>query len=300
MADAGVPQIGQGDGMRIGLDRIQHIAGKAVEELPRGGGEFLRDAPDKAARAGFRLSIAFSGGGEARQGVEAGRQRSWAECFAALPTVQRKKKGRLARGALLMTVPWRRARITVPAAAAAEHRPSGPDPSDRRPPMGPWPMWPPMPGDADGPSCPSSCACGLACGAWRRGRIPASAAGTGNRKRPSATGVSASISARRFFSMVFFHVQPVRPRRGAAPGLRCSRAGAVAFDRCLAMSRLACFQCWNSGCWAGVSDKLGFQIGQFADLAGIHVLAHLLAMRGRCRASCPAARPAPSGAGAAA
>ena len=42
MADAGRPQLSQRDGMRIGLHGIEHIAGKAVEELFGGGGEFLR------------------------------------------------------------------------------------------------------------------------------------------------------------------------------------------------------------------------------------------------------------------
>ena len=41
MADAGLPQLLQHDGMGIGLHRVEHVAGKAVEKLPGGGGEFF-------------------------------------------------------------------------------------------------------------------------------------------------------------------------------------------------------------------------------------------------------------------
>ena len=89
MADAGVPQIGQRDRVRIGLHRIKHVAGKPVEELPRGGGELV--GMHQIKRFGWLEAFnRLQRGGETRQGVETGRCVHGSP-FAALLCGARKK-----------------------------------------------------------------------------------------------------------------------------------------------------------------------------------------------------------------
>src|SRR6185295_427463 len=70
MADARGPHLLQNQGRRIGLDGIERVAGKTVEEAARCGGEFFgENAIDRLARLHHRDG--FFDGAEARHGVDA-------------------------------------------------------------------------------------------------------------------------------------------------------------------------------------------------------------------------------------
>lgn len=70
MADAGIPQLLDHERVWIGLHRIKHVAGKAVEKLPGRGGEFLRaDQIERFAR--LQAFDRFLDRGVARQRVDA-------------------------------------------------------------------------------------------------------------------------------------------------------------------------------------------------------------------------------------
>ena len=60
MADAGIPQLHERDGMRIGLQAYSTSPGKPVEELLGGGGEGVAGCTRYSGSVGFRLSIALS------------------------------------------------------------------------------------------------------------------------------------------------------------------------------------------------------------------------------------------------
>ena len=156
---------------------------------------------------GFRLSIAFSGRGKARQGVEAamavtGAFMAWR--FGALGAGAQQKKARQGSGA-----PFHDCSVAEAAAAAAA--PAGPRS------IGPRPIGPRSHAGCGDPSCPAS-SCVRPCGACRPGRIPASAPGSArHRARPGrAFGLEVGQA---LLQQVFFARQAVH-HAGRWPALR--------------------------------------------------------------------------------
>ena len=252
------------DGMRIGFHGIENIAGKSVEKLLGGGGEFLRTHQiERLARlqAFDRLLRRWQSAAACRNGRERSSPviQGLASASLGQADVQSKQKGPphtaepFVYSSVTMLLRRRR---------RADDRPIS---------IGP---------RAHHAAMPVHHAATAIMRPMPRGdeRFASAAVSARHRARPAPD--VRPRDRRDAFSACPARGSCVRP--GVEHSLRSGvRHAAGCNRRCarLAMSSLTPFQRANSGCSGWVSLRRGFQIGQLADLAGIMVVAHLLHAR---------------------